>query len=217
MFTLNKNYLYLATFIFITASTGVYLTGSSSSGGSSNDLSKETVNAGNQIIDAAPEEDENEKGHNRKAKDRQTTRILFDGSQYILMKDNFGNKTELRYFKPTTSVKYISLKTLSNGTNTMLLGTWDGSLKRLKSSVITNPWGSTAGEIAVLTGVSTVYKPQPEEPHTRRPSVIKPSQITPLKPGNQNVNTNAGPKVKPTGTPSSPTNGNTNQQTVTGN
>jgi hypothetical protein len=83
--------------------------------------------------------------------ERQLT--LTDGSQYIEMKDAYGNKIEYRYFESDAPIKYISLETLDDGTLTMFVKPQNGARRPVDPSVIDNPWKSNAREIAARAGI----------------------------------------------------------------
>ena len=101
--------------------------------------------------------DDNDAAQNRKKKGTEK-RILFDGSQYVVMRDAYGNKIEYRYFEPKTGVKFISVQTFANGSSTIQVRTWDGFVKQIDSSKISDPWNINPRDVALLTGFPLDYQ-----------------------------------------------------------
>lgn len=111
-------------------------------------------------------------------RDSNVERILADGSQYIKMKDAYGNTSEFRYFDVNTGLKYISMQTLVDGSTSIVIRTQEGSIKRVKPSLLTSPWSTTVREIALLAGVSPDYNIESER---NLPSAVEtkiPDQIS---------------------------------------
>jgi hypothetical protein len=155
-----KKYYFLAIIIAALLFAGCNSTETNPSKKLSENNSK-TENVQVTVVNLEAEQTAN-KGSRSNKKVEKTTTTLIDGSQYVMMKDAYGNKTEIRYFEPTTAVKYISVETMTDGASTTLVRTWDGDVKRVNLSQIANPWQSSAREIALLAGVSTEYRQAPE-------------------------------------------------------
>jgi hypothetical protein len=143
---------------------------------------------------------------NQQEKPSEQISSLNDGSQYIMMRDAYGNTTEMRYFEESDPVKSISVRTFADGSKTTVVRTWEGSIKRIKPQLITDPWRSSVRDIAVLAGISPTYHPTPKGRFT--PTVSNSVQ-NPAKPVKQPEKTIPEQTPQPAvETPSNQTNNN---------
>lgn len=160
MVTFIKKYYHLTIIISVLAWAGCGSTDNPSNG-KLESVSINNENSVNLDYDKTARDEENKDILYRQGKKDEKSLTLADGSQYIAMKDAYGNKIEYRYFENDAPVKYISMETLDDGTTTVFVRTWNGSMKRVNPSLINNPWKSSAQEIASLAGILSDYRSKP--------------------------------------------------------
>ena len=178
-----KKYYHLAVIICVFAGAGC----SSADNAPTDNPEKASINEAQQVnSESAPtatiERNIDVPEPRQKKEEKQQT--LSDGSQYVEMKDAYGNKVEYRYFESDSPVKYISMETLSDGTVTMYVKARNGAKKSVNASMFDNPWQNSAREIASRAGIySTITgnqivsrQPQPSAQPVRRIIKATPQQ-----------------------------------------
>ena len=157
MFRLKENYIPAILFIAL-ISFGCNFSGNSSNA-LTGKVSEKTrgENAANSQNESLKSGENAINSSSRQKRDADEQRTLADGSQYVKMKDAYGNIVEFRYFEINNPVKYISVQTLIDGTTSIIIRTREGAIKHVKPNQIENPWQSSLREIALLAGVSVEY------------------------------------------------------------
>jgi hypothetical protein len=202
-----KKYYHLAIIISVVAWAGCASTDTSRSGESEKTSvnNSKPDNLENNSAAAAGDEKRQDVLNERKQKGEKLL-TLTDGSQYIEMKDGYGNKIEYRYFERSAPVRYISLETLEDGTTTMFVKSSDGPKKRINPSLIENPWKSNAREIAARAGIFSNFKLNNNRSASGTTSST--GAATSVKPTNRIVKNNQPQELKPPAEPVSPDSNN---------
>jgi len=96
-----------------------------------------------------------------KAGSQETTKTAADHSKINTMYDEFGNKTETRYFNNHLRLQFLLLRTSADGQKQIFVYGQNGEVKNLPEDMLDRALTAPADELANSAGIFQTYRPSP--------------------------------------------------------
>ncbi len=110
-----------------------------------------------------------------------------DGSKITTVFDRYGNKSETRYFNSHPRLRFVMLKTTSEGFREVFVYGQNGAVRQLPENMLDKVTTASADEIANSAGIPVIIERRPAPPpdfvlNNTQPSSVPPIQMRPLNP-----------------------------------
>jgi hypothetical protein len=162
------------------------------------------------IITNADVKDVNQQVSTTQATTKGAKRLLSDRTEIVTSFDGYGNKTEIRYFPGNARIRYVSLRTATDGSREVTVYAANGSAKivtELGDDALTLPGDQIANTAQISTTppaspvlrnymksgktqTQTPLQPLPSSSFQRPPTVQYPQPVEPVQPQTNTNNEN---------------------------